>query len=171
MTASDAKMIAEFLLDNFEYEIATTERVFEAVPADRQDYRPDAVSRSAIDLLRHITLEDEWLLQSVAAGSFLPLPDDSPACGIMNAAEAIAEYRRRVPRAIATVRDMSGEGLMTDMALGEMKMPAIQVLSMTLRHTAHHRGQLTAYLRSMGAKVPGVYGPSADTRAAASSGV
>ena len=29
----------------------------------------------------------------------------------------------------------------------------------------HHRGQLTTYIRPMGGKVPGVYGPSADTRA------
>ena len=31
-----------------------------------------------------------------------------------------------------------------------------------LNHLAHHRGQLTVYLRLLGAKVPAVYGPSAD---------
>ena len=30
-------------------------------------------------------------------------------------------------------------------------------------HSVHHRGQLSAYLRPMGAKVPGIYGPSGDT--------
>jgi uncharacterized damage-inducible protein DinB len=36
---------------------------------------------------------------------------------------------------------------------------------MMLRHSAHHRGQLSAYLRAMGGKVPSIYGPSADTMA------
>jgi uncharacterized damage-inducible protein DinB len=31
-----------------------------------------------------------------------------------------------------------------------------------LKHSIHHRGQLSAYLRPMGAKVPGIYGPSGD---------
>ena len=32
----------------------------------------------------------------------------------------------------------------------------------TINHWAHHRGQMTVYLRLMGAKVPALYGPSAD---------
>ena len=31
-----------------------------------------------------------------------------------------------------------------------------------LSHLAHHRGQLTVYLRLLGASVPALYGPSAD---------
>ena len=31
-----------------------------------------------------------------------------------------------------------------------------------LNHLVHHRGQLTVYLRTSGAKVPSLYGPSAD---------
>jgi uncharacterized damage-inducible protein DinB len=31
-----------------------------------------------------------------------------------------------------------------------------------LAHLAHHRGQLTVYLRLNEAKVPAIYGPSAD---------
>ena len=31
-----------------------------------------------------------------------------------------------------------------------------------IRHTVHHRGQLSAYLRPMGSKVPQIYGGSAD---------
>ncbi|MBS1819431.1 MAG: DinB family protein [Acidobacteria bacterium] len=171
MTASDAKMITEFLLGNFEHEMGITEGVFAVVPADKQHYRPDPVTKSAIDLLRHITLEDEWLLQSIANGAFTPPPDDSEKCGIMNAADAIAEYKRRIPAAVSAVRALTGEQMLREMAMGPMKMPAIQVLSMLLRHSAHHRGQLSTYLRSMGAKVPGIYGPSADTRAAQAAGV
>jgi uncharacterized damage-inducible protein DinB len=31
-------------------------------------------------------------------------------------------------------------------------------------HLAHHRGQLTVYLRLNGAPVPSIYGPSADEK-------
>jgi uncharacterized damage-inducible protein DinB len=35
-------------------------------------------------------------------------------------------------------------------------------LAVGLHHTIHHRGQLSSYLRSMGAKVPSIYGESYD---------
>jgi uncharacterized damage-inducible protein DinB len=41
----------------------------------------------------------------------------------------------------------------------EWRMKLIQD---TINHWAHHRGQMTVYLRLMGAKVPAIYGPSAD---------
>jgi uncharacterized damage-inducible protein DinB len=34
----------------------------------------------------------------------------------------------------------------------------------TINHWAHHRGQMTVYLRLMGATVPALYGPSADDK-------
>jgi uncharacterized damage-inducible protein DinB len=45
-----------------------------------------------------------------------------------------------------------------------MQMPCVVYLTLMFKHSAHHRGQLSAYLRPMGAKVPGIYGPSADTQ-------
>jgi uncharacterized damage-inducible protein DinB len=42
-------------------------------------------------------------------------------------------------------------------------MPRLTVLrSFILNHSIHHRGQLGVYLRLVDAKVPGMYGPSAD---------
>jgi len=38
----------------------------------------------------------------------------------------------------------------------------IEMIQDTINHWAHHRGQMTVYLRLMGAKVPALYGPSAD---------
>jgi uncharacterized damage-inducible protein DinB len=35
---------------------------------------------------------------------------------------------------------------------------------MAAKHSVHHRGQLSTYLRPMGSKIPGIYGPSADTQ-------
>ena len=45
-----------------------------------------------------------------------------------------------------------------------MESPRYQVIEDTFTHMAHHRGQLTVYLRLCGSKVASVYGPSADDR-------
>jgi uncharacterized damage-inducible protein DinB len=46
---------------------------------------------------------------------------------------------------------------------GRMQLPAVMCLSMMLHHSVHHRGQLSAYLRPMGGKVPAIYGESYDS--------
>jgi len=167
MTSADAQTIAHFLLATLETEIPVTTRVFSAVPGDRLDYRPDDVSKTALGLLRHITLEDEWFLNAVTDGRFAPAPDDSDACRLMTPADAIAHYSQRMPTAIARARTLPGEAFMQEIDLmGAFRLPAIQFLSMMVRHSVHHRGQLSAYLRAMGAKVPGIYGPSADSATA-----
>ena len=43
-----------------------------------------------------------------------------------------------------------------------LDQPRHVVLRDTLNHLAHHRGQLTVYLRLAGQTVPAIYGPSAD---------
>jgi uncharacterized damage-inducible protein DinB len=50
------------------------------------------------------------------------------------------------------------------LARGDVVMEAQRqvVIQDTFNHWAHHRGQMTVYLRLMGAKVPALYGPSAD---------
>jgi hypothetical protein len=117
MRPEEAKTVADFLLSTIEGEIAITTSVFGAVPDDKLDYRPDNVSRTALGLLRHLTLEDEWLLNAVADGRFSPLPDDSDACGVMTPKDASARYRERVPAAIARVKALSGEALMREVDL------------------------------------------------------
>ena len=46
---------------------------------------------------------------------------------------------------------------------GMMQQPAVLYLQLNLMHSAHHRGQLSVYLRPMGAKVPAIYGESYDS--------
>ncbi|MBZ5563968.1 MAG: DinB family protein [Acidobacteriia bacterium] len=163
MNSEEARIAAEFLIADFENEMKTTVRIFEAVPDGRLDYRPDAKSKSGLGLLRHITLEDEWLLNCVANGAFTPPPDDSDACGIMNPANAVACYKEKVPVALDRVRAMSGEKLASVIDMfGKIKAPGVNFLAMAIKHSVHHRGQLSTYLRPMGGKVPGIYGPTAD---------
>ncbi len=165
MNPNQAKTVADFLLADLENEMQTTLRVLGAVPNAHFDYRPDAKSKTALGLVRHITLEDEWLLNCISDGVFTPPPDDSDACGIMNPADAVARYQEKVPAALNRVRALPGEKLTNVIDLfGMIQMPRINFLSMAAKHSVHHRGQLSTYLRPMGGNVPGIYGPSADTQ-------
>ena len=165
MDSSKARTVADFLIADFENEMQTTLRVIAAVPNDHLDYRPDSKSKTGLGLVRHITLEDEWLLNSIANGEFTPPPDDSDACGIMSPAGAVARYKETVPVALDRVRAMSGEKLVEVLDMfGAIKAPGINFLALVVKHSVHHRGQLSSYLRAMGGKVPGIYGPSADTQ-------
>ena len=167
MDPSQTKTVAEFLITDFESEMQTTLRVLRAVPNDGLAYQPDSKSKTGLGLVRHLTLEDEWLLNSIADGVFAPPPDDSDACGIMNSADAVARYKVKVPAALDRVRALSGDELSNVIDLfGMIQTPGVNFLAMAIKHSVHHRGQLSSYLRAMGGNVPGIYGPSADTQAA-----
>ena len=163
MGPQEAKVVADFLIAEFGNEMQTTLRVIGAVPNDHLHYRPDSKSKTGLGLVRHITLEDEWFLNCIASGGFTPPPDDSDACGIMTPADAVARYKEKVPVALERVRALSGEQLtkVIDM-FGMIKMPAVNFVSLCVKHSVHHRGQLSTYLRPMGGKVPSIYGPTAD---------
>lgn len=164
MSATDVKTVADFLIADFERETQTTLSILGAVPAGRLDYRPDPKAKTGLGLLRHIALEDAWLLNGIADGAFIPPPDDSDACGIMTPADAVARYREVMPPALDRVRTLSGDQLASPLNLLDMlTLPAVNFLAMALKHSVHHRGQLSTYLRAMGGTVPGIYGPSADT--------
>ena len=69
----------------------------------------------------------------------------------------------------AALEKTTDEHLMTNWQLkarGEvvMEAPRYEMIQDTINHWAHHRGQMTVYLRLMGAKVPAIYGPSADDK-------
>ena len=163
MKPEDAKTIAHFLAATFESEMPATHAVMAAVPANGCDYRPDDKSKSALELMRHIALEDAWLLGAAADGKFGPPQDESDACGLMKADDAIAHHKRTVSEQLARIRAMSGEDLLRPVNMfGAFEMPAVQFVSLAIRHSVHHRGQLSAYLRAAGSKVPSIYGPSAD---------
>lgn len=165
MNSNETKTVADFLIADFENEMQTTLRVLGAVPNGHLDYRPDSKSKTALGLVRHIALEDEWLLNCIADGVFTALPDDSDACGIMTPADGVARYKQKVPAALNRVRALPGDKLtkVIDL-LGMIQAPGINFLAIAVKHSVHHRGQLSTYLRPMGGKVPGIYGPSADTQ-------
>jgi uncharacterized damage-inducible protein DinB len=165
VNSNETKTVADFLIADIENEIQTTLRVIAAVPNGHLDYRPDPKSKTALGLVRHLALEDEWLLNCIANGEFTALPDDSDTCGIMNPSDGVAHYKEKVPAALNRVRALPGEKLTKIIDLfGMVQMPGVNFLAMAAKHSVHHRGQLSTYLRAMGGKVPGIYGPSADTQ-------
>ena len=141
MDSNKAKIVADFLVEDFENEMQTTLRVIAAVPNDHLDHRPDSKSKTGLGLVRHITLEDEWLLNCIANGTFTPPPDDSDACGVMSGPDGVARYKAKVSAALDRVRALPPERLNATVDFfGMFQMPAVNFLSMALKHSVHHRG-------------------------------
>jgi uncharacterized damage-inducible protein DinB len=82
--------------------------------------------------------------------------------------EIVAMFDESLAAARETLSTMSDADLMSEWSLligGSPKLTAPKigvVRSIVMNHTYHHRGQLSVYLRDVGAKVPAIYGPSAD---------
>ena len=74
MDSNKAKIVADFLVEDFENEMQTTLRVIAAVPNDHLDHRPDSKSKTGLGLVRHITLEDEWCAGRVRDRSWTSSP-------------------------------------------------------------------------------------------------
>ena len=67
------------------------------------------------------------------------------------------------PAALDRVRALPAEKLAATVDFfGMMQMPDVTYLGFADNRSVHHRGQLAAYLRAMGWKVPAIYGDSAD---------
>ncbi len=162
---------AKFLLDAvylpaLENEHRVTRAVIAAIPADKGDYRPDEVSKSALDLAWHIVTAELRFLEGVAAGAFEMNPAPRPE-SIRNSADLAAWYAENFAPRAAKLTQLSGEQLARILDFrGRYQWPAVAFLGRALHHTVHHRGQLSAYLRPMGAKVPAIYGQSHDSAAA-----
>jgi uncharacterized damage-inducible protein DinB len=161
MTLDQAVWLRDLYLKPLEIESATTARVLEAVPAAAGEYRPDPASRSAMDLLRHIAGADVRFVETVLNGEFSTqnlIPDDA-----RTPAEIAAWYSATHAERRAALATLAGALLLKPVNFrGMFTRPAVTYLQMGLHHTIHHRGQLSAYLRAMGAKVPSIYGESYD---------
>jgi uncharacterized damage-inducible protein DinB len=162
MTPEQATFLCEVYLSQIKHESKTTRRVIEAVPCDKGAYTPDPKSMEALKLAWHIVSADCFFLGGVAKGAFARGGGDMPE-SIKDCSDVIKFYDENLPGAIAAVQAMSGEALVKNVDFfGMFNLPGVDYLSLSIRHSVHHRGQLSAYLRPMGAKVPGIYGPSGD---------
>ena len=152
----------QFLSHSIDQESKTTRNVLAAVPAGHEDYRPHEKSMSTIELCWHIASTELWFYNCIAGGEFVHGDSKMPE-NIKTVADVHAYYDKEHPPALAKLRAMDGEAASKVLDfMGLMQFPAAVFLNLAANHAIHHRGQLSVYLRPMGAKVPSIYGPSGD---------
>lgn len=163
MTADQAVFLLQNVyLGSLKNESRITKKVLEAVPADKSEHRPDPISKSAIELVRHIAVADNRFLETVINGVFdvnaTALPEN-----VKTPQEVATWYEQRFVKNFDALTKLSGDQLikMVDFR-GLFQRPAVSFVMLGMVHTIHHRGQLSSYLRCMGAKVPSIYGESYD---------
>ena len=155
----------EFFIQRLEVERPAFVNVIRALPEERLDYKPHERNSSAGDIAWFLALEMGALaelartyemhwqqkpnpksVEAIAAAYEAAADDLQETLGDMNEAEWERECRMYV-----------GDRLVKRAPLGE-------TLWDFFFDAIHHRGQLTAYLRPMGGKVPSTYGPTADSQ-------
>jgi uncharacterized damage-inducible protein DinB len=164
MQAEQAKVVLQFLLPAVEMEAGTTRKVILAVPEEKGNYRPDERSMSALELCWHIAASETFFATAVTTGAF-PAPTKMPE-QIKTPQDVIAWYDGQVAANHAKLKALTGEQCAKELASPIGSLPAIAFIQLMNNHTIHHRGQLSSYLRPMGAKVPSIYGTSRDDKEA-----
>ena len=165
MNADQATFLTEFFANMLENEGKTTAKVLAAVPDSGRDYKPDEKSRTAWDLATHLALGDIWFLDSIINGKFEfdPEMEKQAAAKFTTIKEVVDHYNREFPARVNQLRALPVDKLTQVVDFfGMMQMPNATYLGFANNHSIHHRGQLAAYLRAMGSKVPSIYGGSAD---------
>jgi len=160
-------LLHQLYLPGIRNEQRITKSIIEAIPLDKGDYRPDEISKSAVDLAWHIAISEMMFLDAVCNAKF-----ESPKGGrpeaLKNSADVAKWYDENFAARVARLEQTPTATLIADVDFaGFMRQPGLLYLNFLLHHSIHHRGQLSMYLRPMGAKVPGIYGPSYDTQQAA----
>lgn len=137
-------------------------RVISAIPSDKAAYRPHPRSNSAADIAWQLACEFADSCEVVEHGKVDYVVRPAPTV-----AESAAAYEKNVnelEKLVSGLDDAAWERpakfLMNGTPVWEA--PLGDMLFGILVDAIHHRGQLSAYLRPMGAKVPSIYGPSAD---------
>ena len=157
MDQTQAQFLAQCLCKLWEGEFPATCKVLAAVPDDKRSYRPDEKSRTAWELATHIATGDIWFTNSILEAA------KKQAAQFGSIGDVVEFYKKEFPAALGRVRAMPADKLAAPVDFfGMMKMPNATYLGFANNHSVHHRGQLAAYLRAMGSKVPAIYGASAD---------
>jgi uncharacterized damage-inducible protein DinB len=159
---------ADFLLNRvflpgLKNEHRITKSIIDAIPLDKGDYRPDKISKSALDLAWHIAATEMRFMEAVQAGEFDLRPSPRPD-SIKNAKDLTGWYTHNFDLHFEKLTKLSNQQLLKIVDFrGLFQLPAVMYLNFLLHHSIHHRGQLSTYLRPMGAKVPAMYGESYDS--------
>jgi uncharacterized damage-inducible protein DinB len=160
----------EFFAAQLEREGPISRRALLRVPEGRPDWKPHEKSMPLGYLSQLVATMPAWISMAVLQDELdLNPPSGSrykpPATD--TAAQLLKAHDESVAKALEALRQTTDEHLATPWKLlvgGKLVMekPRYEVIADTFTHLAHHRGQLTVYLRLNGALVPSIYGPSAD---------
>ena len=170
MNAPAERTIAAGLVRDFEAELPKTRALLEVVPEEHLDWKPHEKSMTLRQLAAHIAEAPTWLPSMIEgdemdfegmADSYAPFSPKSTG-ELLEAFEANAKSFRS---AIEGLDDafLSRDWTMRKGAEVLMSDPRDRVIrTILIHHLAHHRGQLTVYLRLLNVAVPATYGSTAD---------
>jgi len=161
------KMTEQFL-EELEREAPRTRRVLQQVPTGRDDWKPHPKSMPLARLAGLVASMPSWVSLILKQEELDLTPPGGGQWKQPSIAELVQIHDKAIADGRAALKDASDDFLLTTnwrlRAGGKvvMEQPRHIVLRDTINHLAHHRGQLTVYLRMNDATVPAVYGPSAD---------
>jgi len=163
--------LAELLLPEFDEEMTATRRVLERVPDGKSSWKPHPKSMTLGRLATLVAELPAWAVNALTLDELDIMPPGGPPPkfeALESTARILELFDRNAKAArAALVKTPDAEfkkpwafkvaGRIVD------TRPKYTVYRRTvLNHLAHHRGQLTVYLRLNDARVPAVYGPTAD---------
>ena len=162
----------EWFLTELESEAAKSRRVLEQVPAGKRDWKPHERSMALGYLSELVANIFSWVGMAISLDELDIAPKEGPKhkpAPLNTSAELIAALDKAVAQAREALQKTTDAHLATPWRLlagGNLAMeqPRLHVIRDTFLHSAHHRGQMTVYLRLLGSKVPSVYGPTADDK-------
>jgi uncharacterized damage-inducible protein DinB len=164
--------LTELFLAELDREKERSTRALEQVPDGKYDWKPHERSMTFGYLTTMVASMPSWVALAITQHEL----DLAPPGGskhtpepMRNSEQLLKGLERSVADAKAALEQTNDEFLQTPWRLlvgGQvvMEVPRHVMIRDTMNHLAHHRGQMTVYLRLMGAKVPALYGPSADDK-------
>jgi uncharacterized damage-inducible protein DinB len=159
-----------YLLSQLDRETARSRLALEQAPEGKYDWKPHEKSMIFGYLANMVATIPTWIAMQINQDEL----DVAPASGsameqkrLDSSSELVAALEKSAAGARAAFEKTSDEHLKTSwclLARGQVVAEAarFEMIQDTINHWTHHRGQMTVYLRLMGAKVPALYGPSAD---------
>lgn len=163
--------LKDFFLAQLDREAASTRKTIERVPEGKNSFKPHGRSMELGYLAALVAGMPGWIGFMIERDELnLDQPDSEGfrTKALATKAELLASLENGVAVARKALEATTDEHLMTPWAF---KMDGhtvsenprhIMIADAVFSHLAHHRGQLTVYLRLAESKVPALYGPSAD---------
>jgi uncharacterized damage-inducible protein DinB len=162
--------LTEFFRDELDREVERSRKALEQVPDGQYNWKPHERSMILGYLAGMVATIPTWITMEINQDELDVAPVDGKG-PTQEPKETSADLLKALDEAAADARkaleNTTDEHLNTTwklLARGNVVFegPRHLMIQDTINHWTHHRGQMTVYLRLMGAKVPALYGPSAD---------